>query len=50
MLLAKYPVQKAVTGQSLLPYLLHDCLFEIPHQTKGDQNQTAPKCKQPATR
>ena len=39
-LLQRYPQFKQQVGGALTQYLVHDCLFEIPH---GQKN--APKCK-----
>lgn len=49
-LLEKYPAKKLEVGTKLINYLLHDCLFEIPHGTKGETRQRAPKCKVEETR
>jgi hypothetical protein len=37
-LLKQFPQQKKLIGSQLLKHLVHDCLFEIPHGGKGDQN------------
>lgn len=39
-LLQRFPGFKKQVGQVLTNYLIHDCLFEIPHGSKN-----APKCK-----
>lgn len=49
-LLQKFVHCKKRTGSALIKYLVHDCLFEIPHGTKGDSKHRAPKCKKYETR
>ena len=39
-LLQRFPQFKKTVGAELTHYIVHDCLFEIPHGTKN-----APKCK-----
>ena len=39
-LLQRFPESKKAVGEQLTGYLVHDCLFEIPHGSKN-----APKCK-----
>jgi hypothetical protein len=39
-LLQRFPVFKQQVGATLTHYIVHDCLFEIPHG-----NKNAPKCK-----
>lgn len=33
VLLQKYPKRKQEIGKTLVPHLLHDCLFEVPHRS-----------------
>jgi hypothetical protein len=42
-LLQKFPAYKNIVGNRLTRYLVHECLFEIPHGNKG--SNSAPKCK-----
>jgi len=49
-LLQLYPDVKLDCGKVMTTHLIHECLFEIPHGTKGEQGQSAPKCKNPDTR
>ena len=44
-LLGRLPDQKKTVGEQLTHYLIHDCLFEIPHGSKR-----SPKCKAYQTR
>jgi len=50
VLLQKAPQFKEPIGQSLTQYLLHKCLFEIPHGGKHSHKEESkeggsPKCK-----
>jgi ubiquitin carboxyl-terminal hydrolase 9/24 len=44
-LIMRYPQFKKQVGSVLTEYLIHDCLFEIPHG-----NKNAPKCKSNSNR
>ena len=51
-LLQKYPARKAEIGARLVPFLLNDCLFQIPHGSRASNSGAPrrPRCKSYASR
>jgi len=50
IILQLFPYLKEKYGKILLEFLLKDCLFEVPKQSRSRSKVRPPKCKNPTTR